>query len=118
MDDIVWKLKNGVLYQLYRAPLGKADEKISSVILDHAFPTAFMFPITVTDIHAGWVRGKERIVTCISGQYHWLDNPKQAELRLFDLTGRNISTAVLTPDKDGKFAISVPEKGMAILIRK
>ena len=118
MDDIVWKLKYGVLYQLYRAPLNDPKEKISSVILDHAFPTAFMYPITVTDVHAGWVRGKERIITCVSGKYRWPDNPNQAELRLFDLNGRNISTAVRTPDQDGKFAISVPEKGMAILIRK
>ena len=118
MDDMLWKLKNGVLYQMYRAPLGKATEKISSVILDHPFPTAFMYPITVTDIHAGWVRGKERIVTSLSGKYGWPDKPAQVEVRIFDRTGRNIETQMLSPDEDDKFAVSVPEKGMAILSRK
>ena len=118
MDDMVWKLKYGVLYQLYRAPLNDPKEKISTVILDHAFPTAFMFPITVTDVHAGWVCGKERIVTCLSGKYRWDDVPETAELRLFDREGRNIETREVTPDADGCFAVQVPEKGMGILIRK
>lgn len=124
MDDIRWKLKNGVLYNVYRAPLGKNDEKTissamdKSIILDHQYPTAFMYPITPTDLHAGWIRGKERIITILSGKFGWDNAGKvDAELRLFDRAGKNTETKNLS-SSDGMFQLNVPENGMAILIRK
>ena len=30
-----------------------------------------MFPITVEEIHAGWIKGKERIITKLPGVYGW-----------------------------------------------
>ena len=67
---------------------------------------------------AGWVRGKERIITCVSGKYRWDDTPQEVQLRLFDLNGKNISTQTVKPDANGFFSVKVPEKGMGILIRK
>lgn len=118
MDDICWKIRNGVLYNAYRPPFGQKGEKVSSAVLDHEYPLAYMYPITVTDIHAGWIRGKERIITIDSGTFGWKNTEKtNIELRLFDKTGRNIYTENLSSG-NGMFKINVPKKGMAILIRK
>ena len=118
MDDIRWKILNGVLYNTYVPPFGEKGEKISSVVLAHEWPVAYMFPITISDIHAGWIRGKERLITINSGTFGWESNGKTTvELRLFDKAGRNTQTKELS-SYNGMFEIDVPEKGMAILIKK
>ncbi len=118
MDDICWKIRNGVLYNAYHPPYAKKGEKVSSAVLSHEYPIAYMYPITVTDIHAGWIRGKERIITIDSGSFGWKNAGKtDIELRLFDKTGRNIRTENVS-SANGMFKIDVPNKGMAILIKK
>ena len=77
-----------------------------------------MFPATVTDIHAGWVRAHERIVTCVKGSFAFLEQCAAAELRLFDKQGKPMPTQTLKPDANGEFQITPPEHGIAILIRK
>lgn len=117
MDDIRWKIQNGVLYNVYAPPLGKKGEKVSSAVLDHEYPLAYMYPITPTDLHAGWIRGKERIITIHSGTFGWEGAPVAIELRLFDRAGRAAGVEQTT-SSSGMFPVRVPEKGMAILIRK
>jgi len=46
-----------------------------------------MFPFTPVELHEGWLVGKERIITCISGVYEW-NNPEPPCCYLFDLKGR------------------------------
>jgi hypothetical protein len=45
-----------------------------------------MYPFTPVELHEGWVVGKERIITCVSGVYRWPHPEKPACLR-FDLKG-------------------------------
>ena len=46
-----------------------------------------MYPITPVELGEGFVAGKERIVTCVSGTFDW-PNAKAPKILLFDETGR------------------------------
>ena len=120
-DDMLWKLKHGVLYYTYNPPIQKLEQRqdfFPPMILKHEWPSKYMFPATVTDIHAGWVRAEERIVSCVPGYFKFPQTCQKAELRMFDKKGSPMPPRILTPDKDGRFYLSPPEQGIAILIRK
>ena len=57
--DIEAKLNWGVLYYYYGGKLGR-----SSIL-------SRMYPITIEEIHSGFVKGRERLVTARSGAYGW-----------------------------------------------
>ena len=60
-----------------------------------------MFPITPLELHEGWILGKERIITAISGTYEWR-HPQKPEVLVFDITGRPLpALADLRQTKDG-----------------
>lgn len=116
MDDMVWKVKNGILYSAYwppRAPGMKGE----TICERHEWPTRDMYPITVTDIHGGWIRGKERIITVNNGKFGWDEPVKSARIRIYGKNGRMVSDNMVNADSDGKFDIKLPENGMAIIIR-
>jgi hypothetical protein len=50
-------------------------------------PINHMFPITPVELHKGWIVGKERIVTAVSGTFAWSGQSKPRILR-FDQCGR------------------------------
>ena len=109
MDDMVWKVKNGILYAAYWPPKGVSER--------HEWPTRDMFPITVTDIHGGWIRGKERIITVNNGKFGWDEKVDSAKIRIYGKDGRMVSDETVKSGVDGKFDIKLPENGMAIIIR-
>ena len=86
--DILAKLDYGALYWWYR---GK-DLMRHKTLVEH------MYPITFESIHAGTVRGKERIVTKKSGVYGWHGNGSLHIVYLYDargeLTRSNFMTTV------------------------
>ncbi len=49
-----------------------------------------MFPITPIALHEGWIEGKERIITAVSGSYRWKHQLKPQAHR-FDLMGEEIT---------------------------
>lgn len=76
-DDIRSKLEYGGLYFYY------GDKEVP-----HPMATVHMFPITPTELHEGWVKGRERIVTTLSGVYGW---PGDANLhRVYRYDGRGV----------------------------
>ena len=109
MDDMVWKVQNGILYAAYWPPRYISER--------HEWPTRDMFPITVKDIHGGWIRGTERIITVKSGKFAWEDPVSSARLRSYGCDGRMVDDKRVSPGPDGKFDIQVPDHGMSILIR-
>ena len=42
-----------------------------------------LYPITIEELHSGFVKGKERLVTCLSGVYGW---PEDRDLHFVDLS--------------------------------
>ncbi len=56
----------------------------------HKTITSQMFPITPIEIHAGYLIGKERIVTRLSGTYGWGDGSRH-ELHIYNDKGEEVA---------------------------
>ena len=71
-------------------------------------PINHMYPITPVELHRGWVKGKERIVSCVSYKTLWNRAEKPAALR-FDAVGRAVPVkdAVKISGKPGAWQIEV-----------
>lgn len=79
-QDVLNKLRCGNLYTYYNEP----------VKLSHASLPQQMYPITVQEVHAGCIRGKERIVTMNSGIYGWPESRDLHFVYHFDSRGRRV----------------------------
>lgn len=71
-------------------------------------PINHMYPITPLELHRGWVKGKERIVSCVSYSTVWERQAKPVALR-FDAVGRDkeVGDAVKIAGKPGAWEITV-----------
>ncbi len=105
MLDLRRRLDFGMVY--VRTPLGQADSAVSR-----------SYPFTPVELHEGWVKGKERIITKQSGRFGWQDGPFTARLYLYDAQGRLEKTQALEGPESGLVAVTVPENGMGILERQ
>jgi len=83
---------------------------------DRTDAIAHFFPITILEIHAGWVKGKERIVTMKSGTYSWEDKPVKARIYPYDSNGTALQPIEKTSPR-GEFKVQVPEGGLCIIER-
>ena len=71
-------------------------------------PINHSYPITPVELHRGWVKGRERIVSCVSYKTTW-DRQEQPVALRFDANGREIPVgdgAVIT-GKPGAWEIAV-----------
>jgi len=90
--DILTKLDFGALYWWY----GEYSLLTHKTLVEH------MYPITFESIHAGTVRGKERIVTKQSGVYGWQGDTALHAVYLYDARGALTRHGFLTTvDKSG-----------------
>ena len=71
-------------------------------------PVNHMYPITPVELQRGWVKGKERIVSCVSYRTKWDRMAKPQALR-FDAVGRDkpVGSAVKIGGKPGAWEIEV-----------
>ncbi len=60
--DVLAKLDWGALYFYY----GDKNFSVRDPML-----VRHMYPLTLEELHAGWIKGKERIITRLSGVYGW-----------------------------------------------
>ena len=74
-------------------------------------PINHMYPITPIELHRGWVKGTERIVSCVSYKTTWNRKAAPKALR-FDAVGRSIplKNAVKITGKEGNWNIEVKIK--------
>ena len=79
---VIAYLRYGVLYCHYYTDIPLPDEPGGGGygVLNH------MFPFTPVGLHEGWVVGEERIITCVSGTFHWPHRERPVCLR-FDIRG-------------------------------
>ncbi|MGC8976484.1 MAG: hypothetical protein ACP5OB_02530 [Candidatus Ratteibacteria bacterium] len=81
--------------------------------------TTYMFPITPIEINKGYIIGKERIITKVSGYFGWGDN-SNAEVHFFDSEGREIKKDTEKVKKDGKtyYKVILGDYESCVLVRK
>ena len=71
-------LKRGALYYHYLGSTGCPSL------------TSKMFPFTPIELHGGWLVGKERILTAVSGEFGWRGEKPDVDVFVFDELGREI----------------------------
>lgn len=69
-------------------------------------PMNNFFPFTPVELHEGWVLGKERLVTCVSGEFFW-PNENQPTVLQFDRVGRERTPTADIVKTDGGYRINV-----------
>ncbi len=79
---VIAYLRHGVLYCHYTSEIPPPDQPGGGEygILNH------MFPFTPVELHEGWLVGKERIITAVSGTFTW-PGARKPDCRRFDLRG-------------------------------
>ncbi len=72
------------------------------------------YPFTPLEIHKGWVKGKERIITNKSGKFGW---PGKFKARIwdYDKNGKKLESNPATTNYRDKASITVSEGGLSIL---
>ncbi|HUT73208.1 MAG TPA: hypothetical protein VM221_00025 [Armatimonadota bacterium] len=94
MKAAIIYLRHGLLYYHYPTEIPQSGPGAGEYgAINH------MFPITPVELHPGWIVGKERIVTCVSGEYRWA-NRRKPKVLVFDLNGRAV-TPQATLQRDG-----------------
>jgi hypothetical protein len=79
-----------------------------------------MFPTTPLELHEGYLLGKERIVTKVSGLFGWGDR-SQHEVHVFDAEGREVKDfKAPTVVRDGQTytELRIAEDWSAAIIRR
>ena len=71
-----------------------------------------MFPITPVELREGYVVGKERTVTCVSGSYRWASRRKPKVL-VFDLTGRAVGADAKIEQQGNRWQVRLRLKDWA-----
>lgn len=99
---IITALRNGVLYYYYSSTI-PADGPGAG----EYGPLNHCFPFTPVKLHEGWLVGRERTITCVSGVYQWAQTRKPTCV-LFDLHGR---------EKAGEFALKETAKGWEVTVK-
>ena len=99
---IITALRNGVLYYYYTSTIPATGPGAGEY-----GPLNHCFPFTPVELHEGWLVGRERTITCVSGVYGWARKRKPKCL-LFDLHGR---------EKAGEFALKQTAKGWEVTVK-
>ncbi|HQK95878.1 MAG TPA: hypothetical protein PLD23_20435, partial [Armatimonadota bacterium] len=85
MKAVVTYLRHGMLYYHYFIE----DIPEEGPGSGEYGPINHMFPITIVGLHPGWIEGRERILTCVSGTYTWRHHAVP-RVHVFDLDGRPV----------------------------
>ena len=101
---VVERLNYGCLY--VRTHLNYASDAVSKC-----------YPFTPMELHRGWLKGKERIITNQSGEFGW-DGAFTARLWRYDAEGRKLEEVPTWQTSKDHITVVVPDGGMAILERQ
>lgn len=85
---VITGFKNGMLYYYYTSRIPETGPGSGEYGVIN-----YMFPFTPVELHDGWLIGKERILTAVSGMYTWNRSEKPVCL-VFDLKGRRVTPNV------------------------
>ena len=82
MRSLIAHLRYGLLYYCYGTWFPSEGERGGEY-----GPLPHMFPFTPVELHEGWLLGRERLITCLSGTYRWPDQ-RPPRVLYFDERGR------------------------------
>jgi len=113
VDQIIQRLRQGCLSYYYNWTWGlpKGEDEEVFQILPH------MFPITIVGIHAGWIEGKERLITCKPGTYLW-SSTKSPGIFVWDAQGKRVKEKVPMQQEGNRWKVdftNLPEGGIGII---
>jgi len=77
---VIGRLQEGGLMYYYHSLLVDSDIETYDLV-------RHMFPITIQELHPGWIKGKERTLTCKPGSYR-LDGAAKPVALVFDAKGK------------------------------
>ena len=83
--------------------------------------TSKMYPFTPVELHAGWLVGKERILTAVSGEFGWRGEKPDVDVFVFDELGREVKDYpfVARDTADGRiFALELKPDHCAAIVRR
>ena len=98
---IITGLRNGCLYYYYGSHIPAKGPGAGDF-----GPGNHMFPFTPVELHSGWLLGKERLLTCVSGTYAW-PGPQPPRCHLFDRTGREVAQQFAVEAVPGGYRVRV-----------
>jgi hypothetical protein len=84
MKTVITYLRHGGLFYHYDTEI-----PVSGPGSGEYGPINHMYPITPMELHEGYIIGKERIITAVSGTFVWKQSAKPTVL-VFDITGQPI----------------------------
>jgi hypothetical protein len=90
------------------------------IIPTHPTLASYMFPITPLELHEGYIIGKERILTKVSGLYGWGDKSKH-EVHVFNDKGEEVAdytAPLVTRGSQTWTELRIAEGWSAAIIRK
>jgi hypothetical protein len=92
MRAVIDYLRHGMIYYYY----GLTEIPETGTGSGEYGPINHMFPLTPVALHAGWIEGKERIITAIHGTYVSVPPAPNVQPRVhcFDIWGRPITVPV------------------------
>ncbi|MBI4558170.1 MAG: LamG domain-containing protein [Candidatus Hydrogenedentes bacterium] len=96
MKALITYLRHGALYYHYAIE----DIPESGEGGGEYGPINHMFSMTPIALHKGWIEGKERIITAVSGEYRW-DHREKPAIHLFDVAGRE-AAATFDAQREGR----------------
>ncbi|MBI5092527.1 MAG: hypothetical protein HZB26_08805 [Candidatus Hydrogenedentes bacterium] len=77
--------------------------------------TRRFYPLTVREVHAGWIQGEERIITMVPRVYSWHES---AKVKIYEFGADGVLAATReVASAAGAFDIKVPQEGMVVVER-
>lgn len=111
MKAVIAYLRHGALYYHYAIE----DIPESGDGSGEYGPINHLYPITPTGLHKGWIEGKERTITAISGDF-FRSGPNPPLAHRFDLNGREILANFEITQEDGGYKVQVRIKDWAEIV--
>ncbi len=106
MRTVIAHLRYGMLYYYYAADFPAQDTPEGRPGGEFG-PVNHMFPFTPVELHEGWVLGKERLITAISGEFLW-PYDREPHITQFDTRGRERTPdATITKNESGSYRINI-----------
>jgi hypothetical protein len=112
---VIARLKEGGLFYYYHTAIKDTDVATYELV-------RHMYPITIEELHAGWIKGKERTITCVPGKYA-IGGVKTPQVLLFTKDGRRSLAPPSSMQNAGKTEWTVdlsnlPQGGVVIIGRR